>query len=247
MLTLYDHPLSGNCHKVRLLLSMLGLEYTTVYVDVLGRENRTSDFLAINPLGQVPVLVDGDTIVCDSQAILYYLATSKPGGQAWLPTADASTAAHVVQWLAFAALEIASSFQLARVERMLPGHVEGVLLSDAQVRGMRMLHVLDGHLAKQHWLAGDLPSIADLACVPYVAMAVEGALPLEDFTQVTRWIERIAALPGYISMPGMRGMASVSSFGDEADVRAWVDAEVTRLGHTRLATFREQSQKEHHA
>ena len=74
MLTLYDHPLSGNCEKVRLLLSILQIPYESVLVDVPKGVNRESSFTRINPLQQIPVLTDGSYTVQDSQAILLYLA-----------------------------------------------------------------------------------------------------------------------------------------------------------------------------
>jgi glutathione S-transferase len=74
MITLYDAPPSGNCHKVRLLLSLLALPYQTQPVDLRGGEQRRPDSLQRNPFGQVPVLDDDGLIVRDSQAILVYLA-----------------------------------------------------------------------------------------------------------------------------------------------------------------------------
>src|SRR3546814_7964910 len=82
MLTLYDHPKSGNCHKVRLLLSILGLPCKNVFVDVPGGANREPSFTRINPLRQIPVLIDEDYIVQDSQAILLYLGHR--GGSPWV-------------------------------------------------------------------------------------------------------------------------------------------------------------------
>ena len=75
MITLYDHPRSGNCHKVRLLLSVLGLAYEAVFVDVLAHVNHQPWFDRINPIQQIPVLVDDGFTIQDSQAILVYLAS----------------------------------------------------------------------------------------------------------------------------------------------------------------------------
>lgn len=84
MIRLYEFALSGNCHKVRLMLSLLGLPYESVLVSGANREHKSAAFLAMNPLGQVPVLTDGDLVVRDSQAILVYLA-SRYGGPTWWP------------------------------------------------------------------------------------------------------------------------------------------------------------------
>ena len=81
MITLYGGPLSGNAYKVRLLLTLLGLEFEETVVNLQTGENRTESFLALNPRGQIPTLVDGDVTVWDSQAILVYLA--RRYGEAW--------------------------------------------------------------------------------------------------------------------------------------------------------------------
>lgn len=96
---LYDFHASGNCHKVRMLLSFLGLAYESIPINVRRNESQTPEFLALNPRGQVPVLADGDTVLWDSQAILVYLARAY--GQEWLPL-DALSMARVMQWLALA-------------------------------------------------------------------------------------------------------------------------------------------------
>jgi len=84
MMKLHEVALSGNCHKVRLLLSMLGLSYESVAVDLAAGEHHTPAYLALNPFGEVPTLVDGDVAIRDSQAILVYLASCY-GGERWWP------------------------------------------------------------------------------------------------------------------------------------------------------------------
>lgn len=197
MPTLYDHPLSGNCHKIRLFLSMLGIDHESVFIDVPGGANREPAFTAINPLQQIPVLRDGDYTVQDSQAILVYLARRyRPG---WAGN-DAFEAGAIMQWLSFAANEIGNSLQPARVFYLLGEKIDIEL---AQRRGMRVLSLLDAHLARQEWLACTRPTIADIACFPYVGLCREGRLPLDDFGNVLAWIGRITGLPGYVAMPGL--------------------------------------------
>ncbi|MEG4317542.1 MULTISPECIES: glutathione S-transferase N-terminal domain-containing protein [unclassified Microcoleus] len=70
MIKLYGHEVSGNSYKVRLLLSLLNLEYEWIKVDLMKGEHKSPEFLALNPFGQVPLLVDGDTILADAQSIL---------------------------------------------------------------------------------------------------------------------------------------------------------------------------------
>jgi len=103
MLTLYDYELSGNCYKVRLLLSMLELAYETHVIEFYPAAEHQSDaFLAINPMGELPVLQDDDFVVRDSQAILTYLACRYDESGHWYPTTTPTRLAHVAQWLAFA-------------------------------------------------------------------------------------------------------------------------------------------------
>lgn len=197
MLTLYDHPLSGNCHKVRLFLSILGLSYKSVFIDVPAGANHESAFVAMNPLRQIPVLSDGDYTVQDSQAILVYLA------RRYLPEwagNDAFESGTIMQWLSFAANEIGNSLQPARVFYLLGEEVDIEL---AQRKGLRALSLLDAHLGRQQWLACGRPTIADIACFPYVALSREGHLPLDEFGNVLTWIASITRLPGYIDMPGL--------------------------------------------
>jgi glutathione S-transferase len=198
MITLYDHPRSGNCHKVRLLLSMLSLAYESVFVDVLAHANHEARFDRINPIQQIPVLVDDSFTIQDSQAILVYLA-KRYGGGGWFSD-DARVAGQIVEWLSFAAKEIANGLQASRLFYIAD---EGIDIKVAQREGRRVLAIVDRHLADRHWLCADRPTIADLACFPYVGLAREGRLPLDEYRNVMAWIERVAELPGYVTMEGL--------------------------------------------
>ena len=104
MIKLHGHEISGNSYKVRLMLSLLNLEYEWVRVDLMKGEHKSLEYLAKNPFGQVPLLVDDETQIADAQAILVYLAR-KYGGEQWLPT-DALPMAQVIRWLSTAAGEV---------------------------------------------------------------------------------------------------------------------------------------------
>ena len=104
-LKLHDLEPSGNCYKVRLFCSLLGLPLETIPIDFMGGAHKKSPFIDKNPFGQIPVLEDGDVVVRDSQAILVYLAR-KYGGESWLPT-EAAAMAKVMEWLLVAENEIA--------------------------------------------------------------------------------------------------------------------------------------------
>ncbi len=198
MLKLYTHELSGNCYKARLMLSLLGLEYEAVPINVVENEQKPPQFLKLNPLGQVPVLIDGDTVIRDSQAILVYLARCY-GGENWLPL-DAESMSKVVQWLSTAANEIQNSLAAARLYFLLNAQVD---LKLAQHRAKHVLQVMNEHLQERDWLELARPTIADIACFPYVGLAADGKIPLESYPHVLSWIDRLKKLPGYVGMPGL--------------------------------------------
>src|SRR5258708_21201005 len=102
---LYFHPLSGHSHRARLFLSLLDVDHEAIEVDLSKGAHKAPDFLKLNPFGQVPVLVDGDTVISDSNSILVYLA-KKLHQTDWLPDAPDKAAA-VQPWLSVAAGEIA--------------------------------------------------------------------------------------------------------------------------------------------
>jgi glutathione S-transferase len=166
MMKLYDAALSGNCHKVRMLLSMLEVAHEVVPISLPDLDHKTPEHLARNPLGTVPVIEDGDVVIYDSQAILVYLAR-KFGGDDWLPS-DAAGEALVQQWLSFAVNEIWNGPALARAFLLFNRDVD---LARCQATAQRALAHLDARLSDHDWLALDRPTIADIACYPYSALA----------------------------------------------------------------------------
>lgn len=199
-ITLYDFPLSGNCHKVRLLLSMLELDYERVPIDVVANQTDSPDFLRINPRGQVPFLVDGDVRIWDSMPILIYLAR-RYGTTRWLAD-DPAAEAVVMQWLAVAGDELLYGLGRARAARRrgLPSNRE-----QCQQEGRDGLALMEQRLARTDWLAADHLTIADLACYPYVALADEAGVSLAPYPGVRDWLARIESLPGYVPLIERKG------------------------------------------
>ena len=206
-LKLYDYPLSGNCFKVRQMLAWLGMAYQTVPVDFFpGREHKSAAFLAdVNPLGQLPVIDDAGFMLRDAQAILVYLASRHDPQGHWYP-ADARLRGEVAQWLATAD-EITRTASAARLHDALGYHHLDI---DACRAGARaVFRVLDDHLAERateglHWLASAPDAtIADLACFPYVALAGEGGISLDEFPALRNWVWDFRHLPGFIGMSGI--------------------------------------------
>ncbi|PHR85904.1 MAG: glutathione S-transferase [Blastopirellula sp.] len=207
MIELYDFELSGNCYKLRLLMTILGIEYTPKMIDFFpGNEHQTDEFLEINPLGQLPVLCDGEVTLRDAQAILTYLATKYDESGQWYPVTDPARLGLVNQWLAFADM-ITSTASAARLHDGLFYH--WIDINKARAGAHRLFQVLDEHLwhAEQDgelWiLPGNNPTLADLACFPYTMLASEGGVPLTDYPAIRRWTDRFKRVPGFIPMPGI--------------------------------------------
>lgn len=193
---LHRLALSGHCHRVELLLSLLELPYEVVDVDLAAGEHKQPPFLALNAFGQVPVIEDGDVVVADSNAILVYLESRYAPGR-WMPR-DPLAAAQVQRWLSVAAGPLAFGPAFARVINLF-GRSDDP--APAIARGRQLFAVMEGELAARPWLAGDAPTLADLANYAYVARAPEGGLSLQDFPAVRAWLERVEALPGFVPFP----------------------------------------------
>lgn len=193
LVQLYHHPLSGHAHRARLFLGLLGLPHTLVEVDLAAGAHKTPEFLALNPFGQVPVLVDGDAVIADSNAILVYLAR-KTGRTDWLPETPVEAAA-VQRWLSVAAGEIAYGPAAARLITVF-----GAGFDPAEViaRAHLVLGRLEAQLTQSLWLTGEAPTIADVAIYSYVARAPEGNVDLAAYPAVNAFLARVEALPGFV-------------------------------------------------
>lgn len=199
MIQLYGHELSGNSYKVRLFLELLNLEYTWIKVDLLKGEHKAPEYLALNPFGQVPLLIDGDTQLADAQAILVYLAR-KYGGETWLPT-DALPLAQVVRWLSTTAGEVRQGPENARLYYLFGA--TNINIDRAHQKAKDILTQLDKHLHTHTWLEFERPTIADVAVFPYVALAPDGKIDLTPYPNLLAWIDRVKQLPGYVPMAGL--------------------------------------------
>jgi glutathione S-transferase len=199
MIKLYGHEMSGNSYKPRLLLELLNIEYEWIKVDLMKGEQKSPEYLALNPSGQVPLLIDGDTKLADAQAILVYLSRQY-GGDSWLPL-DALPLAQVVRWLSTTAGEIRQGPESARLYYLFG--TTSINIERAQQQAERILSQLDQHLSTRNWLEFDRPTIADIAVFPYVALAPDGKIDLAPYPNVLSWIDRIKQLSGYIPMAGL--------------------------------------------
>ncbi|NTF90007.1 glutathione S-transferase [Agrobacterium rhizogenes] len=189
---LYFHPLSGHSHRARLFLSLIGVNTDIVELDLAKGEHKMPTFLALNPFGQVPVLDDDGVIIADSTAILVYLA-KKYAEKGWLPD-DAVGAAAVQRWLSVASGQIAYGPCAARLVTVFGAKFDA---EEVIARAHAILTLIDAELASRQWIAADHPTIADVALYSYIARAPEGNVDRFRYHNVTAWLARIEALPGF--------------------------------------------------
>ena len=191
---LYLTANSGNSYKVRILLSLLGMPHERAFVDTGSKAHKQPSFFALNPRGEVPVLEDDGVVLWDSAAILVYLAR-RYGGEQWLPS-DPAAMGEVMQWVALAGNEIQFGLQYAR-RGILHDRWTAGTLEQGQAMGRVALNSLELRLKDHSWLALERPTIADVACFPYVETAPEARVPLDPYPAIQAWLARCKALPGW--------------------------------------------------
>ncbi|CAI9122221.1 glutathione S-transferase family protein [Brytella acorum] len=195
---LYDLDVSGNCYKIRLFAALTNTKLDLVPVDLAADQNRDPDFRKLNPFGEVPVLIDGDLTLRDSQAILVYLA-GRLTDRSWWPE-DALSQATITQWLSVASSEVRNGPNTARLIRKFGYPLD---MGTAMRWTDKLLPLLNAHVETQDWFALNRPTIADCALFPYLALAPEGSIDLAPYPALGRWIDRVRKLSGFISMPGL--------------------------------------------
>ena len=198
MIKLYDFELSGCCYKVRLLLNILKVSCERVPVDFVNKEHKTDSFLKLNPLGELPVMEDGEVRLRDSQSILVYIARQYDRSNTWFPDAPDSMG-RIMQWLAFGGHELMTASG-ARAARLFKYPLD---LPALQARAMASFRILDAHLAGREFLELGHPTIADIACFPYVMLSEEGGVSRQDYPAIRRWCDRVKRIRGFIVMSGV--------------------------------------------
>ncbi|HET9763863.1 MAG TPA: glutathione S-transferase family protein [Casimicrobiaceae bacterium] len=190
---------SGNCHKVRVALDVLGLPYQWTEVDMAHGATRTPEFLAMNPNGKVPVLeVEPGTYIPESNAILCYLAD----GTQLMPQ-ERLAKARVMQWLFFEQYSHEPYIAVARFLRKLhPDPESQRALADSRMAGgYRALEVMEDHLSRAPFFVADRFTVADIALYAYTHAAGDGGFDLARFPAVSAWLDRVAGQPGVTAMP----------------------------------------------
>jgi len=191
---IHSFPLSGHAHRAVLFANLAGINHEVITVDLGNGAHKQTDFLAMNPAGQVPVLEDGETVISDSNAILVYLA--RKYAPAYMPS-DPVGEANVQKFLTLAAGELAFGPAAARLINVFNAPLDKEF---AHATAAKVLGKLDAHLEGRTWLVGDTPTIADVAIYSYTAHAPEGDISLEDYPNVRRLLASIEALDGFVPM-----------------------------------------------
>jgi glutathione S-transferase len=204
---LYTGLGSGNAYKAEVMLRLLDVPYQPVNISIPRGEHRDPEFLKLSPFGQIPVLVDGELVITDSQAILAYLATAYGGAdaEAWFPRQAAPLAA-VMRWLSVAANEIQNTLTAARAVKLLGWPLD---YDRAVTRGYALLGLMDDHLSAREWLATERATIADVACYPYILLAAEGGIDTRPYRAVEAWLRRVESLPRFWPMPRIPNLPPV--------------------------------------
>ncbi|WP_325892869.1 glutathione S-transferase family protein [Grimontia sp. NTOU-MAR1] len=198
MLKLYEFALSGNCYKVRLILSFLEMEYQRIAIEITKGESRTAEFLSINSNGKVPVLeIQDDNFLTESNAILWYLATDT-----FLLPSSRLKQAEILKWL---------SFEQSGHQPFLAGprYWISILnakeeyetqLNEKRPKGYAALDVMEKHLQNNDFFVGDNLSIADISLYAYTHVAHEGEYNLSKYTAINHWIKRVEGTNNYITI-----------------------------------------------
>ena len=190
-LTIYGDCISGNCLKVRWVAEQLGVAHDWVQIDVVDGGARTEEFLAINPVGQVPVVRFADgRVLPQSNAIILYLAETNRGGERFIP-ADPFARAQMNSWLFWEQYTHEPAIAVRRFQKHFlkkdDDEIDPALLG----KGRRALGIMEMQLTYTDWLVGDGITLADIALVAYTRWAHEGGFELDEFPAVARWVRRV--------------------------------------------------------
>jgi glutathione S-transferase len=201
-LTLHEYPASGNCYKIRLTASLLGLPIERRLYDILKGDTRTPEFLAnINANGRIPVLQIGELFLPESNAACFYLADGTP-----LIPNDRFARADMLRWMFWEQYNHEPNvatlrFWLAFIGEANLSDAQRAQLSAKRGAGEAALKLMDEHLEGRTFFVGEDVTLADIALYAYTHVAEEGGgFRLADYPKVEAWLARIAAMPGYVSI-----------------------------------------------
>lgn len=201
---LYCFGESGNSYKAALALELSGLDWEPVFVDFFGGETRSPEFRALNPMGEVPVMVDGDVTLTQSGMIQDYVSSKsgKLGGR------SAAERREVLRWQFWDNHKMSSQAGMTRfLMNFLPEDKRPAeVIAFMQGRLRAAYQVLENELSTRDWLVGDGITIADISCCGYLFYPEPFGFDVADWPNIDRWLTNIQNTPGwkhpYDLMPG---------------------------------------------
>lgn len=197
---IYWLPLSPNSYHVTAIADYLEIPLERVFVDPTKGETRAPEFLKLNPNGKCPVLVDGDFVLWESNAIAIYLADKKPAAGLW--PSDERTRIDITRWLIWQQAHWMRGCATLFWERLVKGLFGGGAPNpEKEKEGEDLVKffgaVLNNHLEGRKYLVGDKLSIADFSVAAPLPLAQAARLPLEGFPNLDRWYQQIAKLESW--------------------------------------------------
>jgi glutathione S-transferase len=186
-MTVYGDSISGNCLKVKFVADRLGLPYDWVETSVLKAETRTPEFLAMNPAGQVPVVVFADSgPLAQSNAIMLHLAQNTD-----LIPADPFERAQMFQWLFWEQYSHETAIAVLRFQKFYLKKSDSEIDPALPGKCARALTLMNDHLKDRAYFVGEKLSLADIALVAYTRFAHQAGIDLGSYPKVRAWVRRI--------------------------------------------------------
>ncbi len=188
LLKVYGDIQSGNCYKVKLLLSFLELAHEWIHIDVLKAETHTPEFLKMNPNAKIPVVQLENQSLAESNAILGYVAE----GTRFIPS-DRYKKAKMYELMFFEQYSHEPCIAVARFIQKYQGMPEARLeeYQKLQPKGHKVLAILEQALDGHHYLLGEEVSLADISLYAYTHVADKGGFDLNLYPNIQRWCQRI--------------------------------------------------------
>jgi len=197
---LYYNPLSPNVRRARLTVAVLGIDVEEKLLDFSKGEHKSPEYLALNPNGAVPTLVDGNFVLTESRAIMQYLATKKP--ESGLLPRDEQSRADVSRWQFWDAAHFSPQLGTLAFEKIIKGMMgmgepDATKIQEALTNFRRFASVLEQRLNGKMFVVGNALTIADLTLAASLMYAAQTEAPVSEFPNLQSWFSRITALDGW--------------------------------------------------
>lgn len=193
---------SGNAYKVALMLNLCNADWDPVFVDFFNGGHRSEAFLALNEMGEVPVLEAGDLVLSQSSVILDYLADTFE----MFDAASVPEHREIMRWMFFDNHKLTGSVSTLRFMRAFLKTGETDVTTFLHGRAKAALKVVNRRLENSDFIIGEKPSIADISLCGYLFFGDEIGFDWADYPNIQAWLDKISALPGWVHpyelMPG---------------------------------------------